>query len=134
VDVAARIPGARVRSSSAYPDPLSGKALAYPEVVSTTPPVIPPDLPGADLVSAGLDDLRVGKVTPPALLLLGARERLRQSGIQLPEAPVEQPERALYLLLEDDDPGGAHARYNALRQRLVSFCTTFEQLARRRHS
>jgi hypothetical protein len=115
--------------------PLSGTALAYPVVVSTTPPpVIPPDLPGADLVCAGLDDLRVGKVTPPALLLLGARERLRQSGIQLPEAPVEQPERALYLLLEDEDPGGAHARYNALRQRLVSFCTTFEQLARRRHS
>jgi hypothetical protein len=105
-------------------------------VVSTTPPpVIPADLPGADLVCAGLDDLRGGTVTAPALLLLGARERLRQSGIQLPEAPVEQPERALYVLLEkDEDPGGAHARYNALRQRLVSFCTAFEQRARRRHS
>jgi hypothetical protein len=109
-------------------------ALAYPVVVSTTRPVIPADLPGADLVCAGLDDLRGGTVTAPALLLLGARERLRQSGIQLPEAPVEQPERALYALLEDDDPGGAHARYNALRQRLVSFCTAFEQRARRRHS
>jgi hypothetical protein len=101
--------------------------------MSAAPPVIPPDLPGADLVSAGLVDLRVGRVTAPALLLLGARERLRQSGIQVPDAPVDQPERALYLLLEDADPAGAHARYNALRQRLVSFCTSFEQRARRRN-
>jgi hypothetical protein len=114
--------------------PGGGPAQAYPVAVSTTPPDIPPDLPGADLVCAGLEDLRIGEVTVPALLVLSARERLRQSGIELPEVPVEQPERALYLLLEDGDPTGVHARYNALRQRLVSFCTTFEQVARGRHS
>lgn len=100
--------------------------------MSAATTAIPPDLPGAELVRAGLDDLRAGKLTAAALLLLGARERLRQSGLELPEARVEQPERALYLLLEDADPAGAHARYNALRQRLVSFCTSFEQHAGRR--
>ena len=111
-----------------------GDVRAYPVCVSTAAPVIPSDLPGADLVRAGLEDLRAGNLSGPALLLLGARERLRQSGIELPEAPIDDPERALYLLLEDGDLSGAHARYNALRQRLVSFCTTFEQLARRRDS
>ncbi len=100
--------------------------------MTATVPVIPSDLPGADLVDAGLSDLHAGRSTVPALLLLGARARLAEDGIRLPVLGVENPERALYDLLDAEDPLGAPARYNALRQRLVSFCHAFEQHARRR--
>lgn len=96
-------------------------------------PVIPSELPGADLVDAGLSDLHAGRRTIPALLLLGARARLAEDGILLPVLDVENPERTLYDLLDAEDPAGAPARYNALRDRLVSFCHAFEQHARRRN-
>jgi hypothetical protein len=99
---------------------------------TATVPVIRSDLPGADLVDAGLRDLQAGRRTAPALLLLGARARLAQDGIRLPVVDVPNPERALYDLLDSEDPPGAPARYNALRQRLVSFCHAFEADARRR--
>ena len=98
--------------------------------VTSTVRVIPAELPGADLVDAGLHDLDAGRRTAPALLLLGARTRLAEDGIRLPVLDVSNPERALYDLLDSED--GAPARYNALRQRLVSFCQAFEQHARRR--
>jgi len=100
--------------------------------VTASVPVIPPDLPGADLVDTGLRDLRADRRTAPALLLLGARARLAENGILMPVASVPDPERALYDLLDAEDPAGAPARYNALRQRLVSFCCALEQHARRR--
>ena len=84
------------------------------------------------MVAAGLADLHAGRLTAPALLLLSARRRLADDGIDLPDADVEQPERALYVLLDAESPAGAYARYNALRQRLTSFCDTFEHHARRR--
>ena len=100
--------------------------------MTATVPEIPSELPGADLVSAGLRDLRAGRRSAPALLLLGARARLAQDGIPLPLLAVADPERALYDLLDAEDAAGAPARYNALRHRLVSFCHAFEQHARRR--
>jgi len=100
--------------------------------VTLTVRVIPSELPGADLVEAGLHDLAAGRRTAPALLLLGARIRLAEDGIRLPVLDVLNPERALYDLLDSEDPAGAPARYNALRHRLVSFCHALEQDARRR--
>lgn len=79
-------------------------------------------LPGGDLVAAGLDDLAAGRVTIESMLVACAPERLRELGLRVASGPVATPERRLYELIEMQvGSEGAHARYNALRRRLVSF-------------
>jgi hypothetical protein len=80
----------------------------------------PTHLPGGDLIAAGLDDLRQGLETVPALLVSIGAPRLARLGYPLPE-PLAQPEQRLYELLSRDDPAAAHSRYNGLIRRLVSF-------------
>jgi hypothetical protein len=80
----------------------------------------PADLPGGDLVATGLDDLRRGLESIPALLVSIGAPRLRRLGYAVP-GPIDDPERRLYALLARDGPAGAHSRYNALIRRLVSF-------------
>ncbi len=77
-------------------------------------------LPGADLVSRGLDDLASGRRTPEAFLVSIGAEKLRRGGIAVPPA-LPSPEHGLYLLLAETDGDAAHGRYNALLRRLVSF-------------
>jgi hypothetical protein len=79
-----------------------------------------PSLPGADLVSRGLDDLRGGIESVEALLVAIGRPRLVRLGFEVP-ARYEDPEIRLYELLSAESPDTAHARYNALLRRLVSF-------------
>ena len=79
------------------------------------------DLPGADLVTSGLDDLARGRETAAALLVLIGAPRLRRLGVPVPDSPIRQPEHRLYALLAAVEPDGAHSRYNALIRRLVSF-------------
>lgn len=81
---------------------------------------IPADLPGAELVVAGLRDLAVGAQSVEALLVSIGAPRLSSLGFVVPE-PVADPEHRLYKLLAEDDPDSAHSRYNALVRRLVSF-------------
>jgi hypothetical protein len=45
---------------------------------------------------------------------------LRDAGLDVAD-PFPDPEERLYLFLARDDPDGAHARYNGLVRRLVSF-------------
>jgi hypothetical protein len=78
------------------------------------------DLPGAELVEKGLADLAEGAETVESLLVSVGAPRLRGLGFDV-RAPFEDPEERLYLLLAESDPAGAHARYNALVRRLVSF-------------
>lgn len=78
------------------------------------------DLPGADLVTAGLDDLRRGDATVEALLVSIGATRLRAVGLEVPE-PLPEPELSLYGLLRREHGDDAHGRYNALVRRLVSF-------------
>jgi hypothetical protein len=78
------------------------------------------DLPGADLVAAGLADLRRGDESVAALLVSIGGPRLRRLGYQVPDV-FEDPERRLYALLAREDAASAHGRYNALIRRLVSF-------------
>jgi hypothetical protein len=78
------------------------------------------DLPGADLVAAGLDDLRRGDATAEALLVSIGATRLRAVGLEVPE-PLPEPELSLYELLRREHGDDAHGRYNALVRRLVSF-------------
>jgi hypothetical protein len=78
------------------------------------------DLPGGDLIEAGLDDLRQHRRSVAALLVSIGAPRLRQLGLRVPRTEPD-PERCLYELLARSDPDSAHGRYNALVRRLVSF-------------
>lgn len=78
------------------------------------------ELPGSEIVEAGLRDLAEGRYSVPALVVSIGSPRLRLLGIEVP-SPVPDAEHALYQLLADDDPDAAHSRYNALVRRLVSF-------------
>ena len=93
-------------------------------------PNIPGDLPGADLVAAGVAALHRGAVTVEALLVVIGGPRLRDAGLQFPDPPsLEQsPELALYdALCRAPDVEDPYGRYNSLIRRLVSFERALEQ-------
>jgi hypothetical protein len=77
-------------------------------------------LPGEDLILAGIDDLRRGDESVPALLVSIGASRLERVGYRVP-TPISSPELKLYDVLAREDPDAAHSRYNALLSRLVSF-------------
>jgi hypothetical protein len=77
-------------------------------------------LPGADLVAAGIADLERGVESVEALLVSIGAPRLGRLGFDV-RSPFPSPEHRLYELLAQDDPDAAHSRYNALIRRLVSF-------------
>ncbi len=81
------------------------------------------DLPGGDLLAAGLADLRRGVESIPALLAQIGAPRLRQLAIDVPARPPSDPlpEHRLYELLAQEHGDNAHSRYNALIRKLVSF-------------
>jgi hypothetical protein len=72
------------------------------------------------LVTAGLEALGRGEQTIEALLVSIGAPRLERLGFEIP-SPIASPEHRLYELLANEDPDAAHARYNALIRRLVSF-------------
>ncbi len=77
-------------------------------------------LPGAELVDAGVEDLRAGRETVEALLVSIGASRLRAAGVDVPEE-LSSPELRLYELLARSYGDDAHGRYNALVRRLVSY-------------
>lgn len=82
--------------------------------------MIPPDLPGGELVLTGLRDHAAGRETIPSLLIAVGAPRLRRLGYTIaPTGP--DPERRLYELLAARDSATAHGRFNALVRSLVSF-------------
>jgi hypothetical protein len=85
------------------------------------------ELPGADLILPGLDDLHNGKNnTVGSLLVAIASTRLTAAGLDVPKDRLApEPELTLYARLqaERDD---AYAYYNALLDRLNSFCNALE--------
>ena len=78
--------------------------------------------PGGQMIEKGLADLAGGGETEESLLVLIGAPRLQRLGFDVPD-DVHQvsPEHRLYALLSRDDSDSAHARYNALIRRLVSF-------------
>jgi hypothetical protein len=78
------------------------------------------ELPGSELVDAGLRDLADGVESAEALLVSIGAPRLERLGLAVP-APFDEPETRLYELLAREDPDSAHSRYNALARRLVSY-------------
>ena len=79
------------------------------------------DLPGGDLVEAGIRDLARGALSAEALLVASFAPRLRRLGIDVPGPEIAHPEHRLYRLLAQRSPDSAHRRYNALVRRMVSF-------------
>lgn len=79
-----------------------------------------PELPGIEIVRDGIADLANERETEAALLVSMAAPRLRLLGVRLPTTIPDAEERLqLRLLAAHGD--AAHARYNALVRRLVSF-------------
>ena len=78
------------------------------------------EFPGGSLVSDGLDDLAAGRTTVAAALVSIGAPRLARLGIIVP-AHLPGAEQQLYSLLAVSGEDSAHARYNALVRRLVSF-------------
>jgi hypothetical protein len=91
---------------------------------------VPTDLPGHELVTAGLADLAARSETECALLVAMAAPRLRALGYDVPAGGGDRPSHRLYELLSQTD-GGAHSRYNALVGRIVSFARAAEHAATR---
>ncbi len=96
------------------------------------------DLPGYEIVEAGLRDLRAGRETLSSLLVSMAVERLEQLGYSVP-TPQTDPELRLYRRLEEQFGDGAHSKYNAYRRRLASFlraasCVTPSTPSESKHS
>lgn len=85
--------------------------------------------PGGDLVAQGISDLESGRQTEESLLVCLASPRLRRLGLILPEPREPRPsyEHALFEALEVRKPQGAHAAYNALIGRIVSFAQAYGQ-------
>ena len=77
-------------------------------------------LPGSELIEQGIRDLASGAETVESLLVSLSAERLRALGIAVPSAFADA-ELRLYQLLAAQHGDGAHARYNALIRRVVSF-------------
>lgn len=77
-------------------------------------------LPGEPLVTKGLADLESAVESIEALLVSIGAPRLAALGLHVPRS-LTSPEHRLYELLSEDDPDGAHSRYNALVRRLVSY-------------
>jgi hypothetical protein len=86
---------------------------------------VPVNLPGHELVSAGLADLAADRESESGLLVAMAAPRLRALGFDVPEGGGERPSHRLYELLSEAD-SGAHSRYNALVARIVSFARAAE--------
>jgi hypothetical protein len=86
-------------------------------------------LPGQNLVEAGLRDLEEGSETVEALLVAIGAPRLRTLGVRVPTNLPDMPEHRLYAVLARVDTDSAHAKYNALIRRLVSFERAAERVA-----
>ena len=91
------------------------------------------DIPGHELVSAGIADLKHGKLTVEALLVAVGAPRLKALGVAVPTstATPKHPELALYEAIGRAHPKDAHSRYNALIRRLVSYEHELERRASR---
>lgn len=77
-------------------------------------------------MAQGLEDVAAGDDTPAAALVRMAAPRLRSVGIEVGAPPGRLPGHRLYELLAEQDRAAAHARYNALVARIVSFARAAE--------
>lgn len=87
------------------------------------------DLPGADLIRQGLDDVLSRRDTVAACLVQIGSPKLKRCGLRVDvsdEAALSADHR-LYQLLRNEHGNEAHSRYNAFLRELVSFERALEQ-------
>ncbi len=90
------------------------------------------DLPGWELVRAGVADAHAGRWTVEALTVSTARSRL--SALGLPwnvDVTPDDSELALYARLGADGSDDPYGRYNSLLRELDSFIEALESRRRR---
>ncbi|MTJ09628.1 hypothetical protein [Anabaena sp. UHCC 0204] len=85
------------------------------------------ELPGAETILPGLNDLHNGESnTIGALLIAIASTRLSEAGLDIPKDHLApEPELTLYANLQDKQED-AYVYYNALLNQLNSFCNAME--------
>jgi hypothetical protein len=85
------------------------------------------DLPGAEIILPGLSDLHNGNSnTIGALLIAIAATRLTEAGLDIQNYHLApDPELTLYARLQNERED-AYPHYNALLNRLNSFCSALE--------
>ncbi|MCL1476033.1 hypothetical protein [Argonema antarcticum] len=85
------------------------------------------ELPGAELILPGLNDLQNDEAnTVGSLLVAIAATRLTEAGLDVPlEHLAPEPELILYARLQDERDD-AYLYYNALLNSLNSFCNALE--------
>lgn len=85
------------------------------------------ELPGAELILPGLEDLRNGdSQTVGALLVAIASTRLTEAGLDFPRSYLmPEPELKLYDFLENERED-AYSYYNSLLSSLNSFCNALD--------
>ena len=85
------------------------------------------ELPGAELILPGVEDLHNGKSdTVGALLIAIASTRLTEAGLHFPKNHLmPEPELTLYDRLQNERDD-AYPYYNALLNSLNSFCNALE--------
>ena len=88
------------------------------------------NLPGFELFKEGSEAIRKGDIdSAPAQLLLMARTRLREAGLDVAAHPQVLPSHlAFYRILARKHPD-AHYVYNAYLARLHKFCRAVESLS-----
>ena len=85
-------------------------------------------LPGADLITKGLENLQQQKESVEALLVMIGRPRLERMGINVPTINLrESPEITLYRLLLKQNKDNAYSLYNSYKRRLISFESAIER-------
>jgi hypothetical protein len=77
-------------------------------------------VPGEEIVRQGLADLQAAIESDASLLVSIGAPRLRRLGFEV-TSPFARPEHRLYARIAQAGSDAAHARYNALLRRLVSF-------------
>lgn len=92
------------------------------------------DLPGAEMVCRGLADLRCGRESIDALLVVIAYPRFTRLGAVIPATLltpfVPDTELRLYRLLCRQQPRDPYSLYNALLRQLASYGRALEHRAR----
>ena len=87
-------------------------------------------LPGAEIVLAGIADVAAGRETVNAFAVRSAATRLSRIGLGpvVPAARRDAPAaHELYKRLSDELGDGAHSRYNAMLARVASFAGAAER-------
>lgn len=79
-------------------------------------------LPGHELVDPGLRDLRAGRMSEEALVVMAAAPRLRRAGVEVPQRADESGASVeLYRRLARRLGDAAHSRHHAMLRRVASY-------------